>query len=124
MLGSKHYSEHPLFPLQKIKFLTNLDLLGTGNDGAMVVNASVFTSAFEKLNSINNERHYLTQLKKRGKAANSDHYWFTEKGVPGFFIYTMGGIQAYHDIYDVEKTLPLTDYIDACKLLIDFYGQF
>ena len=35
-------------------------------------------------------------------------------------IYTMGGIQAYHDIYDIEKTLPLTDYIDVCKLLIEF----
>ena len=124
LLGSKYYSEHPLFPLQKIKFLTNLDLLGTGDDGAMVVNASVFTSVFEKLNSINNEQHYLKQLKKRGKAANSDHYWFTEKGVPSFFIYTMGGIQAYHDIYDIEKTLPLTDYVDACKLFIEFYKQF
>ena len=124
LLGSKYYSEHPLFPLQKIKFLTNLDLLGTGDDGAMVVNASVFTSVFEKLNSINNEQHYLKQLKKRGKAANSDHYWFTEKGVSSFFIYTIGGIQAYHDIYDIEKTLPLTDYVDACKLFIEFYKQF
>lgn len=124
LLGSKYYSEHPLFPLQKIKFLTNLDLLGTGNDGAMVVNASVFTTYFEKLNKINTEKKYLKQLKKRGKAANSDHYWFTEKGIPSFFIYTMGGIQAYHDIYDIEKTLPLTDYVDACNLLIDFYNQF
>ena len=110
--------------LQKIKFLTNLDLLGTGDDGAMVVNAHTFTNDFEKLNTINENKQYLKQLKKRGKAANSDHYWFTEKGVPSFFIYTMGGIQAYHDIYDVEKTLPLTDYVDACKLLIDFYNQF
>ena len=32
LLGSKYYSEHPLFPLSTIKFLTNLDLLGTGDD--------------------------------------------------------------------------------------------
>jgi hypothetical protein len=25
---------------------------------------------------------------------------FHTKGVPCFFIYTLGGIQAYHDIYD------------------------
>lgn len=120
LLGSRYYSTHPLFPLSNIKFLTNLDLLGTGDDGIMVVNATVFKSAFEKLNSINTEKNYVKQIKQRGKAANSDHYWFTEKGVPSFFIYTMGGIQAYHDIYDVENTLPLTKYMEVCQLLIDF----
>ena len=120
LLGSKYYSEHPVFSLSKIKFLTNLDLLGTGDDGIMVVNATVFKDQFEKLNRINVDKNYLKQIKQRGKAANSDHYWFTEKGVPSFFIYTMGGIQAYHDIYDIEKTLPLTKYLEVCKLLIEF----
>lgn len=123
LLGSKYYSEHPLFPLSKIKFLTNLDLLGTGDEGIMVVNATVFKSQFDKLNQINAEKNYLKQIKQRGKAANSDHYWFTQKGVPSFFIYTMGGIQAYHDIYDVEKTLPLSKYLEVCKLLIDFNAK-
>ncbi len=120
LLGSKYYTQHPVFPLANIKFLTNLDLLGTGSDGIMAVNATIYKSQFEKLQLINQEKKYVTQIKQRGKAANSDHYWFSEKNVPCFFIYTMGGIQAYHDIYDVEKTLPLTDYIDICKLLIDF----
>lgn len=123
LLGSKYYSEHPIFPLSKIKFLTNLDLLGTGNDGIMVVNATVFKDQFAKLKQLNDDKSYVTQIKQRGKAANSDHYWFSEKGIPCFFIYTMGGIQAYHDIYDIEKTLPLTDYIDVCKLLIEFNGK-
>lgn len=123
LLGSKYYSEHSLFPLSKIKFLTNLDLLGTGDDGIMVVNATVFKEQFEKLKQINDSKNYLKQIKQRGKAANSDHYWFTEKGVPSFFIYTMGGIQAYHDIYDIEKTLPLTKYIEVCKLLIEFNAK-
>jgi aminopeptidase YwaD len=124
LLGSKYYSEHPIFSLSKIKFLTNMDLLGTGDDGIMVVNATFFKEQFEKLNSINKEKNYVKQIKQRGKAANSDHYWFTEKGVPSFFIYTLGGIQAYHDIYDIEKTLPLTDYVDVCKLLIAFVTKF
>jgi aminopeptidase YwaD len=124
LLGSKYYSEHPVFPLSKIKFLTNLDLLGTGNEGIMAVNAYVFKTQFEKLNTINEQKKYVSQIKMRGKASNSDHYWFSEKGVPCFFIYTMGGIQAYHDIYDIESTLPLTDYIDVCRLLIDFTNSF
>jgi len=123
LLGSKYYSENPIFPLSKIKFLTNVDLLGTGDDGIMVVNAAVFKDQFQKLNQINLEKNYVKQIKQRGKAANSDHYWFTEKGVPSFFIYTLGGIQAYHDIYDIEKTLPLTKYLEVCKLLIDFNDE-
>jgi aminopeptidase YwaD len=123
LLGSKYFSNNPMFPLSKIKFLTNLDLLGTGDDGIMVVNATVFKEQFEKLNNINTEKHYLKQIKQRGKAANSDHYWFTERDVPSFFIYTMGGISAYHDIYDIEKTLPLTKYTEICQLLIEFNSK-
>lgn len=123
LLGSRYYSEHLIFSLSKIKFLTNLDLLGTGDDGIMVVNATVFKEQFEKLKQINDSKNYVKQIKQRGKAANSDHYWFTQKGVPSFFIYTMGGIQAYHDIYDIEKTLPLTKYLEVCKLLIEFNSK-
>ena len=120
LLGSKHYIEHPLFPLTKIKFLLNMDLLGTGDEGITVVNATEFKKEFELLKTINEKNNYLTLVKPRGKAANSDHYWFTEKGVPAFFIYTMGGIKAYHDVYDISKTLPLTKFTEVKKLLIEF----
>jgi len=123
LLGSKYYTEHPLFPLKHIKFLTNLDLLGTGDEGIMVVNASMFKPQFQKLVSVNIEHKYVFQIKQRGKAANSDHYWFSEKGVPCFFIYTLGGTTSYHDVYDIERTLPLSDYSDVEKLLIDFNNR-
>jgi len=60
------------------------------------------------------------KVNPRGKAANSDHYYFTEKGVPAFFIYTLGGIKAYHDVFDISKTLPLTEYKDLFKLILKF----
>jgi aminopeptidase YwaD len=120
LLGSKYFTEHSVFELSKIKFLLNLDLLGTGDEGITVVNATEFKSQFEALKKINTEKNYLPLVKPRGKAHNSDHYWFTEKGVPSFFIYTMGGIKAYHDVYDIPKTLPLTKYNAVFKLLIDF----
>jgi aminopeptidase YwaD len=123
LLGSKYFSEHPAFDLKKVKFLVNLDLLGTGDDGIMVVNGAIFTKQFEVLESINKEKQLVKDIRKRGKAQNSDHYWFTEKGVPSFFIYTLGGVSFYHDIDDVEKTLPLTDYKDVFKLLAEFTNR-
>ena len=123
LVGSKYYTEHPLFPLQKINFMINVDIMGTGDEGIQVVNGTEFKGQFDQLVQINEREGYLKQVKIRGKAANSDHYWFAEKGVPAFFIYTLGGIKAYHDIYDVSSTLPLTEFEDCFKLITGFVDE-
>lgn len=124
LVGSKFYTDNPVFPLEEIKYLINIDLAGTGEEGITVVNGSVFENEFSKLKELNETKKYLAQVKVRGKAANSDHYYFTEKGVPAFFIYTMGGIKAYHDVYDKPETLPLTEFQDLFRLLTDFVKTF
>ncbi len=134
LVGSQEFAEtfapnpsSPLpqagFDLSRIKFLVNLDMVGTGDEGITVVNATEFGKRFEQLTRLNDENKYLPQVKARGKAANSDHYPFYVKGVPCFFIYTMGGIKAYHDIYDRSQTLPLTRYNDLFTLLTRFVAQ-
>jgi aminopeptidase YwaD len=120
LIGSHHYVKYPLFPLERIKFLFNLDLVGTGDEGATVVNGTIFKKEFELLTQINQDRKYLPQIQVRGFAANSDHYFFTEWGVRSFFLYTLGGIRSYHDIYDRPETLPLTRYREVYRLIIDF----
>jgi len=123
LVGSEFYTNHPLFDLSKIRFLINLDLLGTGEEGMMVVNATEFPTQFHLLDSLNDNRKYLVKLGQRGKAKNSDHYYFSERGVPSFFFYTMGGIQAYHDINDKAETLPFTEFEDVFRLIVDFISQ-
>lgn len=120
LLGSKYFTENPLIPLKNIRFLINLDLDGTGIDGITVVNATIYPHEFATLKQINAQYKYLVKVNPRGKAANSDHYFFTEKGVPAFFIYTLGGIKAYHDVFDISATLPLTEYADLFKLIVKF----
>jgi len=120
VLGSKYYTEHPLFPLSKIRFLINMDIMGTGDEGITVVNGAIYDAPFQDLLKINEKFHLLKQIKPRGATANSDHYFFYLKHVPSFFIYTMGGIKAYHDIYDRRETLPLTNFNDVFQLLIHF----
>lgn len=123
LLGSKYFVDNATVDLAKIKILLNLDLLGTGEEGITVVNATEFKTQFEALKKINDQKHYLVLVKPRGKAQNSDHYWFTERGVPSFFIYTMGGIKAYHDVYDKAETLPLTRYKHVFSLITDFLSS-
>jgi len=120
LLGSSYFVNHPAIELSKIHFLINLDLLGTGDDGIMVVNGSIFKDQYNRLVEINNEHKFVAAVKARGEAANSDHYPFYKKGVPCFFIYTLGGVAAYHDVQDIAKTLPLTKYKEVFDLIILF----
>ena len=123
LLGSKHFVENPLFGLSKIKFLINLDMAGTGDDGIQVVNGTIFKKEYDLLVQLNEEHHLLPAVKVRGPMSRSDHHWFYENQVPSFFIYTLGGIAAYHDIYDIEATLPLTNFNNYSKLLKLFINE-
>ena len=120
LVGSKYYTENPIVPLKQIRFLINTDLAGTGDEGITVVNATEFPYEFALMNKINDQYKYLAKINARGKAANSDHYFFTEKGVPAFFFYTLGGIKAYHDVFDKASTLPLNEQDQLDSLLIKF----
>jgi len=124
LLGSSYYVEHPLFPLSKIKFLVNLDVIGSGSKGIKVVNGTVFKQQFDTLVEINKEKRYLPSVNIRGPAANSDHYPFYEKGVPSFFIYTLGDYSEYHNIFDKADAVPLTEFEDLFRLLVDFIHSF
>ena len=120
LIGSSYFVNHPAIDLKSIHFLINLDLLGTGDDGIMVVNGSIYKKQFNELVSINTKDTLLPAIKARGEAANSDHYPFYKRSVPCFFIYTLGGISAYHDIHDIPSTLPLTKYREVFKLITVF----
>jgi len=120
LVGSKYFVENPLIPLKNIRFLVNLDLEGTGIDGITVVNATLFPKEFSMLKQANEKYKYLAKVNSRGKAANSDHYYFSEKAVPAFYMYTLGGIKAYHDIYDISATLPLNEYTNLFNMLLKF----
>ncbi|TGE21760.1 M28 family peptidase [Hymenobacter aquaticus] len=121
LLGSSYFVQHPLFPLARIRFLINLDLEGTGQDGVTVVNGRTLEKPFKLLEEINAQRHLLASIVPRGRAANSDHYPFSEQGVPSFFIYTRGGSKAYHDVYDRPENLPLTAFSGVFQLVTTYF---
>jgi aminopeptidase YwaD len=120
LVGSSYFVQHPLVPLATIKFLLNLDLLGTGEEGVTVVNGRVHEAAFARLSALNEARHYLPRLTARGRAANSDHFPFSQADVPAFFLYTRGGSLAYHDVHDKPAALSLAGFAGAFGLARDF----
>jgi Iap family predicted aminopeptidase len=120
LIGSKHYVQNPLFPLNDVRFLVNLDIMGSGEEGITAVNATLFPKEFQLLTKINRKKKYLKAIKSRGPAANSDHYFFTEAGVPAFFIYTMGSNKNYHDVFDKYENLTFSAFENIGNLIIDF----
>ncbi|NJM94511.1 MAG: M28 family peptidase, partial [Cytophagales bacterium] len=124
LIGSRHWVQNPPLPLERIKFLINLDMAGSGDDGLMVVNGLVHDEAFQRLLLSQDTKRRLTAIKARGEACNSDHCLFHRQGVPSFFIYTLGGLTAYHDLDDRPDVLTWKGYEAYFLLLVNFLKGF
>ena len=120
LIGSHYFVNHPTFPLRKIDFVLNIDIMGSGDEGITAVNSVEQELAFNLLNNINSEKKLVSQIKKRGQTRNSDHYWFSEKGIPAIFIYTRGSNKNYHDINDLYENLVFDEVEDLKELFTSF----
>ncbi|HRD51912.1 MAG TPA: M28 family peptidase [Flavobacteriales bacterium] len=120
LIGSEWCAVDRPIDWKHVSMMINLDILGTGDDGIMVVNATAQQKAFDQLVAINGSKGYLKEVKARGPACNSDHCHFVKRGVPAIYIYTLGGVAHYHDVMDRAETLPLTEFADLHALLRDF----
>jgi aminopeptidase YwaD len=119
LMGSTHYANHPLFPLERIKLAINLDMVGTGQQGVILFNAPQRPLEAAIVQKINEEKHYMIEVEERTAKANSDHWPFHEKGVPAIFFLTKGRSGGGHNIYDTPDKLPLYGYENLFNLIID-----
>jgi hypothetical protein len=120
MLGSKYFVDNPKVPLQDIRFMINLDLMGTGEKGLMVVNGTVHADEYNMLKGINSSEKYLVDVQSRAPAPISDHAPFHDKGVSCFYFYLMGNYPYYHDVSDRFEKLNFAGYEGTYKLISDF----
>lgn len=121
--GSKLFADKPPFPLSSIKFLLNLDMIGTGCESLQIFNGTVHPDTFSLLDSINTAHTLLPEIIALGERCNSDHCPFHEKGVPAFFFNTKGEHTSYHDVHDKAEHLPLTAYNDIYTLITLFVAE-
>ncbi len=120
LMGSNYYVEHPLFPLSQIKFLINLDMVGSGSKGIGLVNGQHIKRASQLIQQLNEKGKYLPEVALRGESKNSDHFPFYNKGVSCFFIYTMGEEWPYYHTPEDACCPPFTAYIGLFDLLKEF----
>ncbi len=125
LLGSKIYTENPLFPLSQIKFLVNLDMVGTGQDGLIIFNSTADSVRASTIEGINAQHQYVNEIRRRGESRSSDHYHFHQKGVPSFFLLTYASdFRHYHNVFDRPEGLTLSKYNEVFRLIENFLKSF
>ncbi len=118
LMGSNNYVKNPLFPLEKIKLVINLDMVMTGQDGVLLFNGNGRPNEAAIVQKINEEHQYMKNVENRDGTANSDHWPFQEKGVPAIFFLTKGASGRGHGPDDTYDKLPLYAYENLFKLVV------
>ena len=124
--GSEYYAKNPLVPLERIKYLFNLDMIGDNNPIQYCEVSDEGMRGYALFEKINNEKHYFKSLNRGELAGNSDHYPFATRHVPCIFLENEKGdaFQYYHTIFDTYKTVRFDSYEPVFRLVRDFVEQY
>ena len=124
--GSSWYVEHPIVPLEQIKYLFNIDMIGDNNPVQYCEVSDEGMRGFSLFEQINNSKHYFNALNRGELAANSDHYPFATRHVPCIFLENEKGdaFQYYHIIFDTYETVRFDSYEPIFNMVRDFIEQY
>ena len=124
--GSEWYVAHPIVPLEQIKYLFNLDMIGDNNPIQYCEVSDPGMEGFKLMEEINNTKGYFKSFDRAELAGNSDHYPFAQRGVPCIFLENKGGdaFKYYHTVFDTWKTSYTDSYAPTFKLVTDFIEKY
>ena len=124
--GSLWYVDHPVVPLDQIKYLFNIDMIGDNNPVAYCEVSDEGMRGFALFEQINNEMHYFKALDRGELAGNSEHYPFEQHQVPSIFLEDRGGdaFPYYHTIHDNWQNAVFDSYEPVFRLVRDFVERY
>ncbi len=124
--GSEFFAQNPIVPLEQIKYLFNIDMIGDNNPVQYCEVSDQGMKGFELFEKINGEKGLFKALDRGELAANSDHYPFAERGVPCIFLENQEGdaFQYYHTVFDNWKHAVFDSYEPVFKLVTEFVDRY
>ena len=124
--GSNYYVEHPVVPLDQIKYLFNIDMIGDNNPVQYCEASDEGLAGFELIERINGKKQYFKSLNRGKLAANSDHYPFAVRNVPCIFLENENGdaFPDYHTTRDNWKNAIFDSYEPIFRLITDFVENY
>jgi len=137
LFGSIHYCKEPPFPLEKTKFMINMDMIGRMveveekmGDGKpkkdrIVVYGTGTTAGLDKLVDDANKAFDFKMFKIPGGSGPSDHASFYAKKIPVLFLFT-GTHKDYHkptDTPDKINLAGLMKVVDFAQVFAEHYSK-
>ena len=124
--GSEFYAKNPIVPLEQIKYLFNIDMIGDNNPVQYCEVSDEGMRGFALFEQINNEKHHFKSLNRGELAGNSDHYPFATRHVPCIFLENQEGdaFPYYHTIFDTYENAVFDSYEPVFMLVRDFVERY
>jgi hypothetical protein len=104
LVGSRHYVDHPLLPLEKTVAMLNFDMIGRSRKGFLFIGGTGTSPVFDEVITRAAEGSKLSIRRGEGGAAPSDNTSFFTKGVPSLFFFT-GLHPEYHRSTDTADRI-------------------
>ncbi len=124
--GSTWFAEHPVVPLQQIRYLFNIDMIGDNNPVQYCEVSDEGMRGYGLFEEINAEKGHFKGLNRGELAANSDHYPFAVRHVPCIFLENEEGdaFQYYHTVFDTWENAITASYEPVFRLVRDFVERY
>ena len=124
--GSEFFANNPIVPLEQIRYLFNIDMIGDNNPVQYCEVSDEGMRGYQLFEQINSEKHYFKSLNRGDLAANSDHYPFATRHVPCIFLENEDGdaFPYYHTIYDDWSHAVFDSYEPVFRLVRDFIEKY
>lgn len=121
LLGSQHYVQHPVRPIETTAAMINLDMVGRLSDNELTVYGTGSATQLERIVDQTNTEFRFDLFKVPSGYGPSDHQSFYRSGVPVLFFFT-GLHNDYHrpsddfDKIDFGNLTRITDMVSTVAL--------
>ncbi len=119
LLGSKYFAEHPIVPLEQIKLMINMDMVGRLNEQKQVHmgGAGTFPGGMVLMKELGKAGGLDADV-HAGDVGGSDHVSFYKKKVPVIGLHT-GGHPQYHTPEDTVDLINLPGEKAVCEYIYE-----
>ncbi len=122
LLGSKHWLANPTLPLNQVRLMINMDMIGRLRDERLEVIGTRTGAGFRRLVAAHNRRPNLLLDFTWKIEDNSDHSPFYERGVPILMLHT-GLHDQYHRPSDDAHLINSEGMERIVRLLLGFIDE-